>query len=42
MPEAPSSQRYQTQSVGIIALGSAAGAVVGAILGYSYHFKRDP
>jgi hypothetical protein len=40
--ERPRSHFTLRQSVGIIALGSAAGAVVGAILGYSYHFKRDP
>jgi hypothetical protein len=30
------------KSVGIVAAGSALGALVGALLGYSYHFNRDP
>ena len=39
--ERPRNHFTLRQSVGIIALGSAAGGVVGAILGYSYHFNRE-
>jgi hypothetical protein len=30
------------KSVGVVAAGSALGAFVGVVLGYSYHFNRDP
>jgi len=30
------------ESVGIVTIGSAAGAVVGAIFGYTYHFNPEP
>ena len=29
------------QSVGILAAGSAGGAIIGAVLGYSYHFNGE-
>lgn len=40
--EQPSSHMTFERSVGIVAAGSAVGAFVGAVLGYSYHFNRDP
>lgn len=40
--EQPSNHLSFGQSVGIVAAGSAVGAFVGAVLGYSYHFNRDP
>jgi hypothetical protein len=40
--EQPSKHVTLATSVGIVAAGSALGACVGAVLGYSYHFNRDP
>ena len=40
--EQPSTHMTFAKSVGIVAAGSALGAFLGAVLGYSYHFNRDP
>jgi hypothetical protein len=40
--EQPPNQVTFGKSVGIVAAGSTLGALVGAVLGYSYHFNRNP
>jgi len=40
--EQPSNHMTFAKSIGIVAAGTALGAFVGAVLGYSYHFNRDP